>query len=322
MRRPLRLVLGLAVCAWPTLAAAEGPVIEHAAVGCAVAGQFPRFDARVASPAGIARAMLLFRSSDEGRHWYAVAMRPEGGKYAAFLPRPKKSLKAFRYYIEATDIAFGINRTEEFVTDVATGPGGCSGKVMAGTAASASVLIEVPAGAAALPPGFAPLGVTTTAAASAAAGVAAGTSAATGGGIGAGKVLLVGGVAAAAAGTVVAVKAAVEGGDEDKPCGAFEAAARNPGAFVVIDIAGQTICSTRVCGIGPLKLKNCVSGVCTNSCAGYYEVPDGRRFDCPPLQTAARADGQTLKNCDTAGNEFSDPNFCQSALQQALQACR
>ena len=43
--------------------------------------------------------------------WFSVGMKPDGPLLAGVLPKPKKSLKAFRYYIEATDKALGTVRS-------------------------------------------------------------------------------------------------------------------------------------------------------------------------------------------------------------------
>ena len=199
--------------------------IDHKAVGCIVAEKFPRFEAGVNPSGDVGRIRLRFRP--EGfEDWYSVTMKPEGAVFAGALPKPKKSLKALDYYIEATDRDFGTSRTQEYRASVVSGPAACEqGKVVAGSLGSASVVIEVPAGAPPVPAGFASTGVATagTAAAGAAAG-AAGAGAAVGGaavagaaagGIGTTTLLVVGGVVVAGAGTAVAV--AATSGDSTPP---------------------------------------------------------------------------------------------------------
>jgi len=183
--------------------------IDHKAVGCVVAEKFPRLEARVIPADAVGKARVFFRT-EGGPAWYAVAMKREGEVFAAALPKPKKSLKRFRYYLEVADTGLAASRTEEYATDVVTGPGGCAKGMMAGVMSAASVLLEVPAGAAAIPVGFSSAGVV---AAGSTATVAGGGAAASSGGGGLGTGAIVGGLGAvAAAGAVVAVKAA-SGGD-------------------------------------------------------------------------------------------------------------
>jgi hypothetical protein len=190
----------------PVSAAADGPAIDHAPVGCVVAEKFPRMDARIEPLFAVAKATLHFRSATGGP-WYLVAMKAQDGAFEGVLPKPKKSLKAFAYYIEAADTAFATSRTPEYTAQVVDGPAACQGKKVAGALGSASILLEVPAGAPVVPVGFAPAGVAGTAAGTA----AAVTGAAAGGGGIATTVLLVGG-GVAAAGAAVAVAASHGGG--------------------------------------------------------------------------------------------------------------
>jgi hypothetical protein len=196
-----RILAGLAVGLLGAASTSAATLsIDHAGVGCVAAESFPRLEARFAPADAVARAKVLFQT-EGGRHWYAVTMKPEGGVYSGVLPRPKKSLKAFRYYIEATDRTMGVSRTPEYSATVVSGPAACQDKLMAGALASASVALEVPAGAAAIPAGFSSSGVGAT---TAAGGAAAGSG---GGGLSTG--VIVAGVAAAgaaAAGIAVATK--------------------------------------------------------------------------------------------------------------------
>jgi hypothetical protein len=168
--------------------------IEHAGVGCIVAGSFPRFEAGFDPAAEVSRARLHFRPVG-GPHWYSVAMKAEGAVFAGVLPKPRKSLQKLDYYIEVTDTAFGSARTAEYSPEVASGPAACQERTVAGALSSASVLIEGPAGAPLVPVGFEPQGVV----------AASGTPAASSVGGGLGKTaLVVGGVAAAVGGVAVA----------------------------------------------------------------------------------------------------------------------
>ena len=203
------VLLGVAVLTAP--AVVQATEIDHKAVGCVVAEHFPRLEARLNPADSVGRARIFFRT-EGGPSWYAVAMKREGDLFLAALPKPKKSLKQFHYYVEVADKAAATSRTEEYATDVVSGTGGCSKGMMAGMMSVASILLEVPVGAAAIPVGFSSAGVV---AAGSTATVAGGGAAASSGGGGLGTGAIVGGLGAvAAAGAVVAVKAA---GSDGKP---------------------------------------------------------------------------------------------------------
>lgn len=189
--------------------AALASTIEHQAVQCAVAGQFPRFEARLIPPENVVRARVYFRP-EGGAAWYAVAMKAAGGVFTGVLPKPTTKLRRFNYYIEATDLSAATARTEEYATDVVAGPAACQDKTMAGAVTGGLVALEAPAGAPAVPAGFSSSGVAATSAATAAA--TAGVVAAGGGGVGTG-VIVAGAAVAAGAGVAVAV-AKGGGGDE------------------------------------------------------------------------------------------------------------
>ena len=197
------LLAGLGVLVLRSALDAQTLNIDHQPVGCAVAEKFPRLEARFAPAAGVAVARVVFQP-ENAQQWYAVAMKAEGSAFTGVLPKPKKSLKAFTYYIEVTDQALGTNRTADYTTNVVGSSGECKGKMMAATLASATVLLQAPAGAAALPAGFASTGVVAAGSGSAAAatGAAGGGG---GGGLGTGAVVgIVAGAGAVAAGVVVA----------------------------------------------------------------------------------------------------------------------
>lgn len=169
---------------------AQPLTIDHQPAACTAAEKFPRLEARFAPPDSVAAARVVFQG--QTADWYSVAMKPEGALFAGVLPKPKKSLKSFRYYIEVTDKALGSNRTAEYATAVVDSASACQGRLMAGALASASVVLQGPAGVAALPAGFASSGVV-------AAGSAAGSSAAVAAGASAG-----GGLSAVAVAGIVA----------------------------------------------------------------------------------------------------------------------
>jgi hypothetical protein len=186
---------------------AQTLTIDHRPVGCAVAEKFLRLDARFAPGESVAVARVLFRS-EKSDQWWAVSMKAEGASYFGVLPKPTKSLKSFEYYIEVTDKALGTTRTAEYAASVVSASGECRGKLLATSLGSGAVLLQGPAGAGALPAGFASTGVV---AGSSSATGAAGATAGAAGGVSTG--LLIAGVAGGlgVAGVVVAQ------GSEDKP---------------------------------------------------------------------------------------------------------
>jgi hypothetical protein len=193
----------LALVGASSVAAQETPAtlaIDHAAVSCVVAGKFPRLVVRIDPAADVSRVLAYFRP-EGAQGWYFVPMKAEAGVFAGALPKPKKELKAIEYYIEATDRVFGMVRTADYRADVVSGPGECQpGGVVAGTVASASILLQTAAGAASIPAGFANAGVTTVGSAAAPAGAAAGS--AGGSGISGTTLAVAGGVVAAGAAAV------------------------------------------------------------------------------------------------------------------------
>ena len=200
-------LVGLGIA--PASAHAQAVSIEHKPVGCVAAEKFPRFEAAFIPRDGIATARIVFQS-DQTAQWWSVAMTKEGPSYLGVLPKPKKSLKAFRYYVEVTNQALATSRTPDYTSSVVGSRSECGGKLMASGLVSAAVVLQGPAGAvASLPAGFASTGVV--AGTSSAATTAAGSAAAAGGG-GLSTGLIVAGVGVAAAGVAVAVVAKGDGG--------------------------------------------------------------------------------------------------------------
>jgi hypothetical protein len=183
----------------PVLAAGDqgqpsSPSIDHTAVTCVVAGKLPRLVARVQPADEVSRVRVYFRG-EGGKGWYSVEMKPDAGVYAGVLPKPKKELAALEYYIDATDREFRTARTPEVRAEVVSAPTGCKpSQLVAGIVTSASIVLAGPAGAPALPVGFASTGVV-------------------GAGAGLGTATLVAGGAVAAAGAATAV--ALSGGEKD-----------------------------------------------------------------------------------------------------------
>ncbi len=200
----MRCVVPFLLCLVAAATPGAGISIRHDAVGCVVAERFPELEAQFEPAERLARARLHFRP-EGGRYWYSVAMTREGDRFRAVMPKPRRSLKGFSYYIEATDLEFAASRTREYAPRVVAVPAECEPMLLAAAASAASVLVEAPAGAPAVPAGFAASGVTTVSATAAAVGAVAG-------GTGTSLGLVVGVVGGAAAVAGVAVAAGGGGG--------------------------------------------------------------------------------------------------------------
>ena len=89
----------------PPAARAAGPVIAHDAVGCVVAERHPELQACFTPAEAVARAQVQFRADEKGP-WYYVDMKGEGACRSAMLPKPKRDVGRFHYFIEIIDRTF------------------------------------------------------------------------------------------------------------------------------------------------------------------------------------------------------------------------
>lgn len=201
---------------------AQSVTIEHQPVACAVAEKFPQLKARLVPTDAVANARVVFQGENT-QEWYSVAMKRDGAGFSGVLPKPMKSLRAFRYYVEVTDKAAGTSRTADYTASVVESAGTCKGRLLAAALSSASVLVQAPAGIAALPVGFASSGVVAAGSVAGAAGggsgatgsAVAGATAAGGGGLSTGAIVGI----AAGVGGAAAVGIAVAGGSESESGG-------------------------------------------------------------------------------------------------------
>jgi hypothetical protein len=99
----------------PTIALSQGLEIDHKAVGCIVAGKYPKMNACFAPASSLARSRVYFRP--EGTpSWYYVDMKSDQPCLTGILPKPSKKLvgKKVEYYLEAQNKAFSPSRTAEY----------------------------------------------------------------------------------------------------------------------------------------------------------------------------------------------------------------
>ena len=119
-------VLSLAVAFGMTVplagSAAQNVAIQHDAVSCVVAGEFPQFEVDLEPSASVARSRLHFRPRG-GERWYSVPLEPEGDSFTAVISKSKPTLEAIDYYVSVTASDLTTNRTEDFSARVVAGMG-------------------------------------------------------------------------------------------------------------------------------------------------------------------------------------------------------
>jgi hypothetical protein len=180
--RKAAVMLGLVGFLSPPAVRAEGVAIDHQAVGCVVAGKYPRLNACFAPRSSLARARVYFRVADAPPDWYYVEMTAGTPCHAGTLPRPKKELigRRIQYYMDAFDRSFTESRTPEKEALVVANASECNSKLPVAPVLNSATVAVFPG----LPAGFA--------------GGAAGL------GAGAAAVLAVGGAAVVGGGVAVA----------------------------------------------------------------------------------------------------------------------
>src|SRR5438045_8390685 len=145
----------------PGLASAQGLEVDHKAVGCIVAGKFPKMSACFTPAGSVARSRVYFRP--EGTpSWYYVEMKSDTPCFAGVLPRPGKKLIGTKidYYVEAQDRSFNAARTAEYAPVVVRSEGECKKDVPVAPFLNNAAVAVFPA----LPAGFAAGGAIGTAA--------------------------------------------------------------------------------------------------------------------------------------------------------------
>jgi hypothetical protein len=113
------LPLGEAQVPEPGTAPVAASNIQHDAVGCLVAGEFPMLDAVIQPAASVGRARLYFKSALSD--FYYSEMQPiagvEGG-FRGFMPKPTEAASPITYYLEAVTTQFGETKTPEYTAIV------------------------------------------------------------------------------------------------------------------------------------------------------------------------------------------------------------
>jgi hypothetical protein len=131
----------------------QGLVIEHKELSCVVADKFPRLIACIEPGSRVARARVYFRAVGTS-NWYFVPLTSGSPCYSGVLPRPKRSLHQFGYFIAVTDTDFTEIQTAEYTAEVAPDEKSCRKGPLAPYLSSASVAVSTAEGTAVIPTGF------------------------------------------------------------------------------------------------------------------------------------------------------------------------
>ena len=131
-------------------------VINHDAIGCFVAGEFPLLDADIQPGDKVARARVYFKSALGEAYYYVEAAPGDLGKTFAKLPRPKVEASPITYYWQATFTDFGEVTGPEIPVIVVDTIDKCEDKKVAAFGPAGPVQVfSASTGAAIAPAGFA-----------------------------------------------------------------------------------------------------------------------------------------------------------------------
>lgn len=172
-----RLVVGTFLLLAPGALLAQGVNIEHKAVGCIVAGKYPKMNACFSPASQLARARVYFRPEEGPPNWYYVEMKSDAPCFSGILPKPARKLvgKNVLYYLNAFDQKFVENRTVDNSALVVKSEGECKKDIPVAPWLSSANVVVFPS----LPAGFTAGGL----GAGAVAAMAAGGAAVVGGGV-------------------------------------------------------------------------------------------------------------------------------------------
>jgi hypothetical protein len=134
----------------------QGPAavtVEHTPPGCVLAEQFIRFEATAKPADKIQQGRVYFHAEGEP-NWYYVEMQRSGASFSATLPKPEKTTKGVRYYVEIVDAEYHAGRTPENAPIVVATTAACGGKPVAKTVPTATIELFLPPAAPPIPPGF------------------------------------------------------------------------------------------------------------------------------------------------------------------------
>ena len=104
MRKAVSLFVLPALLGQRSLARAQGPEIGHKAIGCIIAGQYPKMTACFRPLGSVARGRVYFKP-EAAPAWYYVEMKSDAPCHAGVLPKPTKKLINTKvlYYVQVVD---------------------------------------------------------------------------------------------------------------------------------------------------------------------------------------------------------------------------
>jgi hypothetical protein len=161
MRNPWVPLLALAASA-PAAFALE---LVHDPVACAAPDRYVRIAARGVPTEAVAAGEVGFRAHPQS-DWYTVAMAARDGEWTALIPRPTAALGRFEYRVALTGTDTARVTTQPLGVSVAVECPAVEGTTVEGAAVAAAIVVQVPPGAPAIPPvppGFSPVGASSSA---------------------------------------------------------------------------------------------------------------------------------------------------------------
>ena len=198
----------------------NGPTIQHSELECLNHDQFPLVDSKIFPGDDVEVSRVYFRSDKYPDFYYVEAAglgleTPDD--FRAILPKPSPETERIIYYVEAVDQLYNTAQTAEY--DPPISDDACERDPAAYYDGTPEIAVgATSAGAAAVPPGFQVLGITSFISAAgvttAVTAVAAAGGAAAGAGLTTGLIIVVSGAAVATGGAVVVT---TTGGDEASP---------------------------------------------------------------------------------------------------------
>lgn len=113
-----RLAVPLVLMAWPGVARADPPSVDHQPVPCTVSGHPFTVCATVTDDGEVARSRVYFKAED-AKFYSFVDMVFGGIDFCGTLPAPReRKLKTIEYYVQAVDDRYETFRTSTHVLTV------------------------------------------------------------------------------------------------------------------------------------------------------------------------------------------------------------
>jgi hypothetical protein len=135
-------------------AAPAATTVQHEAIRCFIAGEFPLVPARIEPADKVARGRVYFHAVG-GDAFYYVEMTPSEEGFVGKLPKPRLEASPITYFVEGMSTEFGEARTPEVDALVVRDKEECQGKVAAIGPPGDVTVFSAATGATVKPIGFA-----------------------------------------------------------------------------------------------------------------------------------------------------------------------